>query len=201
MLWLGARTVVNPFVVQELADALRGVAVPMMVKNPVSPDLELWTGAIERLRRAGVGEVAAIHRGFSTGTADVRYRNAPLWGIPIELRRRMPETVLLCDPSHIGGRRDLILPLSQHALDLAYDGLMIETHPDPDNALSDAKQQVTPAVLGEILAALVVCEASSEVATYGPRADALRQQIDYADRELVEALASRMRDGGGDRGT
>ncbi len=196
VLWLGARTVVNPFVVQELADVLRGVPVPVLVKNPVAPDLDLWTGAIERLRRANVGEVGAIHRGFNTGTPDARYRNPPLWGIPIELRRRMPEITLLCDPSHIGGRRDLIQPLSQHALDLAYDGLMIETHPDPDHALSDAKQQVTPATLAEILAALVVREPHSQQATYAPRAEALRQQIDYADRELVEALANRMRAAG-----
>lgn len=193
VLWLGARTVVDPFRVQELADTLRGTGVPVMVKNPVNPDLELWTGAIERVRRAGVGEVAAVHRGFSTWAPDAQYRNAPLWQLPIELRRRYPELPLLGDASHIGGRRDLIQPLSQRALDLAYDGLMIETHPTPDQAWTDARQQVTPAVLGKILQALVVREPGSADAGYAPRAEELRQRIDNADRELMEALAARMR--------
>lgn len=192
--WLGARTVVDPFRVQELADALRGTGVPVLVKNPVVPDLELWLGAIERLRRAGVGEVGAVHRGFSTGAGpDAHYRNAPRWALPIELRRREPTLPLLCDPSHIGGRRELIGPLSQHALDLAYDGLMIETHPDPDRALSDARQQLTPAALAEVLRGLVVRTEASGAPSYTPRAEFLREQIDGADRELVEALAARMR--------
>ena len=193
VLWLGARTVVNPFVVQELADALRGTGVPVMVKNPVNPDLELWAGAVERLQRADVGEVAAIHRGFSTYAPDAQYRNAPTWQLPIELKRRFPDLPLICDPSHIGGRRDLIEPLSQRALDLDYDGLMIETHPDPDHALSDAAQQVTPARLGEILRRLRVRLPQSDAASYQPRADELREQIDRADRELLDALAARFR--------
>ena len=195
--WLGARTVVDPFRVQELADALRGTGVPVLVKNPVAPDVELWSGAVERLRRAGVGQVGAVHRGFSTytpgGAGTVQYRNPPLWQVAIEFRRRHPDVPLIGDPSHMGGRRDLIGPLSQRMLDLAYDGLMIETHPDPDRALSDARQQLTPAALGEVLAALVMREAGSAAATYAPRADELRRRIDAADRELVEALAARMR--------
>ncbi len=196
--WLGARTVVDPFRVQELADALRGTGVPVLVKNPVSPDVELWGGAVERLRRAGVGQVGAVHRGFSTyapaaGPGIESYRNPPLWQVAIEFRRRHPDVPLIGDPSHMGGRRDLIGPLSQRMLDLAYDGLMIETHPDPDRALSDAKQQLTPAALAEVLAGLIIREAGSSAATYAPRADELRRRIDAADRDLIDALAARMR--------
>jgi len=191
VLWIGARTTVNPFAVQELADALAGTGVPVMVKNPVNPDVALWAGALERLERAGITDLAAIHRGFST-FAPSRYRNAPTWMLPIELKTRFPHIPLICDPSHIGGRRDLLLPIAQKALDLDYDGLMMETHPDPDHALSDAAQQVTPQRLGEILKELQYRYRSSDNADYLNKAEELRQKMDVADREIIEALARRM---------
>lgn len=191
VLWIGARTTVNPFAIQELADALAGTGVPVMVKNPVNPDVALWAGALERLERAGIRDLAAIHRGFST-FAPSKYRNAPTWMLPIELKTRYPHIPLICDPSHIGGRRDLLLPIAQKALDLDYDGLMIETHPDPDNALSDAAQQVTPTRLGEILSELNYRYRSSSNADYLNKAEDLRHKMDVADREIVEALARRM---------
>lgn len=191
VLWIGARTTVNPFAIQELADALVGTGVPVMVKNPVNPDVALWAGALERLERAGITDLAAIHRGFST-FAPSRYRNAPTWILPIELKSRFPQLPLICDPSHIGGRRDLLLPIAQKALDLDYDGLMIETHPDPDNALSDAAQQVTPARLGEIISELHFRYRSSNNAEYLNKAEELRHKMDEADREIMEGLARRM---------
>ena len=191
VLWLGARTTVNPFAVQELADALAGTGVPVMVKNPVNPDGALWAGALERLERAGITDLAAVHRGFST-FAPSKYRNAPTWMLAIELKSRFPHIPLICDPSHIGGRRDLLLPIAQKALDLDYDGLMIETHPDPDHALSDAEQQVTPERLGEILRELKHRYRSSDNADYLNKAEELRQKMDVADREIIEALAHRM---------
>lgn len=191
VLWIGARTTVNPFAVQDLADTLAGTGVPVMVKNPVNPDVALWAGALERLERAGITDLAAIHRGFST-FAPSRYRNAPTWMLPIELKTRFPHLPLICDPSHIGGRRDLLLPIAQKALDLDYDGLMIETHPDPDTALSDSAQQVTPARLGEILSELKYRRRSSDNADYLSKAEELRQKMDVADREIIEALARRM---------
>ncbi len=191
VLWIGARTTVNPFAVQELADALTGTSVSVMVKNPVNPDVALWAGALERLARAGITDLAAIHRGFST-FAPSKYRNAPTWMLPIELKTRFPHIPLICDPSHIGGRRDLLLPIAQKALDLDYDGLMIETHPDPDHALSDSEQQVTPQRLGEILGELKYRRRSSDNADYNSKAEELRQKMDVADREIIEALARRM---------
>jgi chorismate mutase len=191
VLWIGARTTVNPFAVQELADALAGTGKPVMVKNPVNPDLALWIGAIERLERAGITDIAAIHRGFST-FAPSRYRNAPTWAIPIELKTRRPDLVLINDPSHIGGSRDLLLPIAQKALDLDYDGLIIETHPDPDHALSDAAQQVTPARLQELLSELKYRYRSSDNADYRNKAEELRQKMDTADHEILEMLARRM---------
>ncbi|AWM35542.1 chorismate mutase [Hymenobacter nivis] len=191
VLWIGARTTANPFAVQELADALAGTGVPVMVKNPVNPDVSLWAGALERLARAGITDVAAIHRGFST-FAPSKYRNPPTWMLAIELKTRFPHIPLICDPSHMAGRRDLLLPIAQKALDLDYDGLMIETHPDPDHALSDAEQQVTPVRLGEILSELKYRRRSSSNEDYQAKADELRQKMDVADREIIEALARRM---------
>ena len=151
ILWIGARTSANPFAMQAIADSLKGVDVPVFVKNPVNPDLELWIGALERLNQAGIKRLGAIHRGFSSYEQKI-YRNAPMWQIPIELRRRIPELPIISDPSHIGGRRELIAPLCQQAMDLGFDGLIIESHCDPDKAWSDAKQQVTPDVLDYMLA-------------------------------------------------
>lgn len=188
ILWIGARTTANPFAMQQLADALRGVDVPVFVKNPVNPDIELWIGAMERINQAGVKRLAAIHRGFSSFDKSM-YRNAPMWQIPIELRRRIPDLPIICDPSHMGGRRELIAPLSQQALDLGFDGLMIESHCDPDKAWSDAKQQVTPEVADYIVSLLVAREQT--FTTEGIKQ--LRQQIDKIDNELMDLLARRMR--------
>src|SRR5215210_2190935 len=146
VLWIGARTTVNPFSVQEVADALKGVKVPVLIKNPINPDLELWTGAVERVAKAGVTEIGLIHRGFSS-YGNTEFRNAPMWHLAIEMKRRNPDMLIINDPSHICGRRDILLEVAQEAIDLDYDGLMIETHIDPDNAWSDAKQQITPEVL------------------------------------------------------
>ena len=155
ILWIGARTTANPFAMQALADAMKGVDIPVFVKNPVNPDLELWIGALQRLNQAGVKRLGAIHRGFSSYEQKI-YRNAPMWQIPIELHRRIPELPIISDPSHIGGRRELIAPLCQQAMDLGFDGLIVESHCDPDKAWSDAKQQVTPDVLDYILSLLII---------------------------------------------
>ncbi|SFG41328.1 bifunctional 3-deoxy-7-phosphoheptulonate synthase/chorismate mutase type II [Pontibacter chinhatensis] len=191
VLWIGARTTVNPFAVQEIADALQGVKVPVMVKNPVNPDLALWIGAIERIYHAGVTDLAAIHRGFSS-YQKTKYRNVPVWQIPIELKARYQGLPLIVDPSHIGGKRELIFPVSQKALDLGYDGVMIETHPKPDLALSDAAQQVTPERLAEILGQLQVRKTSYDDAELENRSEQLRLQIDAADHDIIAALARRM---------
>ncbi len=188
ILWVGARTTANPFAVQALADALQGVDVPVFVKNPVSPDLELWIGAMERINRSGVKRMAAIHRGFSNYDNKI-YRNLPLWQLPIELHRRIPELPIICDPSHIGGRRELIAPLCQQAMDLGFDGLIVESHCDPDKAWSDAKQQVTPDVLDYILSLLVI--RSESASTEG--ITMLRKQIDEIDNQLMGLLSKRMR--------
>ena len=188
ILWVGARTSANPFAMQELADSLVGVDVPVFVKNPVNPDLELWIGAMERINRAGVKRMAAIHRGFSSYDKKI-YRNLPMWQIPIELHRRIPNLPMICDPSHIGGRRELIAPLCQQAMDLGFEGLIVESHCQPDDAWSDAKQQVTPDVLDYILSLLVVRD--DTVTTEGIQA--LRKQIDEFDNELMNLLAKRMR--------
>ena len=187
ILWIGARTTANPFAMQALADALKGVDVPVFVKNPVNPDLELWIGAMERLNQAGVKRLGAIHRGFSSFEQKI-YRNAPMCQIPIELHRRIPALPIICDPSHIGGRRELIAPLCQQAMDLGFDGLIVESHCDPDKAWSDAKQQVTPDVLDYILSLLIIRD--EHVTTEGIQQ--LRKQIDELDNQLMELLAKRM---------
>ena len=188
ILWIGARTSANPFAMQALADALKGVDITVLVKNPVNPDLELWIGALERLNGAGIKRLAAIHRGFSSYDKKL-YRNLPMWHIPIELRRRIPSLPIICDPSHIGGRRELVAPLCQQAMDLGFDGLIIESHCNPDCAWSDAKQQVTPDVLDYILSLIVV--RNDKMSTEG--ITALRKQIDELDNQLIELLAKRMR--------
>lgn len=188
ILWIGARTSANPFAMQDLADSLRGVDIPVFVKNPVNPDLELWIGAMERINQAGIKRMAAIHRGFSSYDQKI-YRNLPMWQIPMELHRRIPNLPLICDPSHIGGRRDLIAPLCQQAMDLGFDGLIIESHCNPDAAWSDAKQQIAPDVLDYILSLLVIRDEHST--TEG--ITQLRKQIDELDNDLMELLAKRMR--------
>lgn len=190
ILWIGARTTVNPFAVQELADAFQQVGFngPVLIKNPVNPDLELWIGAIERIANAGVRKIGAIHRGFSSYDKKL-YRNLPQWHIPIELKRRLPSLPLLADPSHIGGRRELIAPLSQQAMDMNYDGLMIESHCSPDEAWSDKDQQVTPDVLNYIVNLLVIRDTRQTTESLTE----LRQQIDQIDDDLLAILAKRMR--------
>ena len=188
ILWIGARTSANPFAMQEIADALKGADVPVLIKNPVNPDLELWIGAIERINGAGIKRIAAIHRGFSTYDKKL-YRNLPMWHIPIELHRRIPNLPVICDPSHIGGRRELIAPLCQQAMDLGFDGLIIESHCSPDNAWSDAKQQVTPDVLDFIIDRLVIRNIISSTESI----EALRSHIDECDNSLLDILAKRMR--------
>ena len=192
VLWIGARTTVNPFSVQEIADALRGVDVPVLVKNPVNPDLDLWIGAIERIRNAGVSRVGAVHRGFSAYTKS-KFRNAPYWEIPIELRRRMPELPLLCDNSHICGNREDLHEIAQQALDLNYDGLMTEVHGDPDAAWSDAKQQITPFAYGEMTGRLTVRNETTDNTEFLENLENLRHKIDEVDLELLNLLARRMR--------
>lgn len=192
LLWIGARTTVNPFSVQEIADALRGVQVPVLVKNPTSPDMGLWLGAIERIHRAGVRALGVIHRGFSVAGSR-RFRNAPLWEMAIEMRRLHPALPIVTDPSHITGRRDLVLEIAQRAMDLGLDGLMIEAHPNPDQAWSDAAQQVTPERLGEIIALLKVRRETSENVEYLASLEVLRDRIDHLDHDILDLLARRMR--------
>lgn len=188
VLWIGARTSANPFAMQEIADSLVGADMPVLVKNPVNPDLELWIGAMQRIYNAGIRQIGAIHRGFSAYGKHL-YRNMPQWHIPIELRRRMPELTLICDPSHIGGKRELVAPLSQQAMDMGFDGLIVESHCDPDSAWSDKSQQVTPEVLNFILNMLVVRDTTQTTESL----TLLRQQIDQIDNDLLEALSKRMR--------
>lgn len=188
MMWIGARTTANPFSVQEIADALAGTDIPVLVKNPVNPDVDLWIGAIERLYKAGIKKIGAIHRGFSTAEKKI-YRNLPQWHIPIELHRQIPDLPIICDPSHIGGTRELIAPISQQAMDLNFDGLIIETHCNPDKAWSDAAQQIKPEVLTLILDNLVIRDTKQTTENLS----ALRRQIDSLDNDLLELLAKRMR--------
>ena len=188
ILWVGARTTANPFAVQALADALKGTDATVLVKNPVNPDLELWIGALQRINGAGIQKLGAVHRGFSSYEKKL-YRNEPMWQIPIELKRRMPELPVVCDPSHISGRRDLIAPLCQQAMDLGFDGLLVESHCDPDKAWSDASQQVTPEVLDFIVSRLIFRDTSEHPDTLKD----LRKEIDEIDNDLIDLLAKRMR--------
>lgn len=192
VLWIGARTTVNPFAVQEIADALRDTDRIVLIKNPVNPDLALWLGGVERLQQAGIRKLGVVHRGFST-YQKVKYRNSPEWQIPIELQNRFPDLPLIGDPSHITGRRSMIAEVSQQMLNLNYDGLMIETHIDPDNAWSDAAQQVTPTALKEILANLRVKQVSTDDDQFNQTMALLRERIDRADSELLQILGHRMK--------
>lgn len=188
ILWIGARTTANPFAMQEIADSLKGTDIPVLVKNPVNPDIELWVGALERINGAGITRLGAIHRGFSSIDQKM-YRNTPMWHLPIELHRRYPNLPIICDPSHIGGRRDLIAPLCQQAMDMGFQGLIVESHCNPDCAWSDAKQQVMPDVLDFILDRLVIRENLEMTESLST----LRKQIDGLDNELMNLLTKRMR--------
>ena len=192
VLWIGARTTVNPFSVQEVADALRGVDIPVLVKNPINPDLELWSGAIERLQKAGIQQIGMIHRGFSS-YGNTEYRNAPMWHLPIEMKRMYPGMLLVCDPSHISGNRILLQQVSQKSIDLDFGGLMIESHIDPDNAWSDAKQQITPERLDEILGALIWRRENTTEAEFISALAHLREQINQVDDELLTLIGQRMK--------
>jgi chorismate mutase len=190
-LWLGARTTVNPFSVQDIADSLQGVDIPVLVKNPINPDLQLWIGAIERLERAGIKKIAAIHRGFSHYGNSI-YRNKPMWEIPIALKTALPFLNIICDPSHICGRRDLLAQVAQKALDLGMDGLMIESHITPDLAWSDASQQITPEVLGDLINALLVRSTDSANPELADLLQTLRSKIDKIDEEIIHLIGERM---------
>ena len=186
-LWIGARTTANPFAMQDIADALKGVDIPVLIKNPVNPDLELWIGGIERIYNAGIRKIAAIHRGFGVYEKTI-YRNLPQWHIPIELKRRIPELPLICDPSHMGGKKELITPISQQAMDMNYEGLMIESHYSPNDAWSDKDQQITPKELEQILSNLVVRDTTHTTENLTE----LRKQIDVLDKELLDIISKRM---------
>lgn len=192
ILWVGARTTVNPFSVQEVADALKGVDIPVLVKNPINPDVELWLGALERLNKAGITKLAAIHRGFSSFEKGP-FRNVPMWDLAIDLKTRVPDLDMICDPSHIAGNRDLIAFISQKALDLDMAGLMIESHINPDAAWSDAKQQVTPSALSKIIDELVVRTQSTDNKTFKDTLSILREQIDHLDDEIMQKISARMK--------
>ncbi len=192
VLWIGARTTVNPFSVQEVADALRGVDVPVLIKNPINPDLELWIGAVERVAKAGIKQIGLIHRGFSS-YGNTEYRNAPMWHLAIEMKRRNPGLMMINDPSHICGRRDILLDVAQKAIDLDFDGLIIESHIDPDKAWSDAKQQITPERLAEMLDSIKWRKEDVASAEYHAALEKLRQQIDQLDDELLQVVGQRMK--------
>ncbi|MDQ2721402.1 MAG: bifunctional 3-deoxy-7-phosphoheptulonate synthase/chorismate mutase type II [Bacteroidota bacterium] len=192
MLWIGARTTVNPFSVQEVCDALRGVDVPVLIKNPINPDLELWCGGIERLQKVGVKDVGMIHRGFSN-YGNTEFRNAPMWHLPIEMKRRFPEMLIICDPSHICGNRTGLQSISQKSIDLDFGGLMIESHIDPDNAWSDAKQQITPERLSEMLDDLIWRFENSDEKEFITALATLREQINQIDDELLALIGQRMK--------
>ena len=192
VLWIGARTTVNPFQVQEIADALKGVSVPVMIKNPISPDIDLWQGAIDRLIRSGINDIALIHRGFKTYGPTI-YRNTPLWQLPIEMKRRHPEIPMICDPSHICGNRSLIAQTAQISIDLDFSGLMIESHPDPDHAWSDAAQQLKPNDLFSLLDSLVWRSPSVNDHECNHALAEIRSEMDKVDANLVQLLGERMK--------
>jgi len=192
VLWIGARSTVSPFIVQEIADALKDTDKIVLVKNPVNPDLSLWLGGLERLYSANIKKLGVIHRGFSTYEKS-KYRNNPEWQLPIELQNRFPDIPLICDPSHIAGRRDILQDISQTALDLNFDGLMIETHTDPDNAWSDAAQQIKPDVLVKMMEDLKIRTLTSDEADYKNQLNTLRTQIDVIDHGILETLGKRMK--------
>jgi len=192
ILWIGARTTVSPFIVQEIAEALKGTDKPVLIKNPVNPDLSLWLGAVERLYTANVTNLGVIHRGFSS-YEKTRYRNNPEWQLPIDLQNRFPDLPLILDPSHIAGRRDIIFDLCQTALDLNFDGFMVETHHDPDNAWSDAAQQITPSALIQYMDDLKIRKETSAEAEFNNKINTLRTQIDVIDHQLIETLGKRMK--------
>lgn len=192
VLWLGARTTVNPFSVQEVADALKGTDIPVLIKNPINPDLKLWIGAIERIYKAGITKIGVIHRGFSYH-GETKYRNVPRWEIPIELKRQFPDLEIICDNSHICGRRDILQDVAQKALDLQFDGIMTEVHPTPDDAWSDAAQQITPKVFGKLVSELVVRATDTDDVEYTSSLTHLRNEINELDNELLNLLGTRMR--------
>src|SRR6188768_2275897 len=192
VLWIGARTTVNPFSVQEVADALRGTDVPVLIKNPINPDLELWTGAVERVAKSGVKQIGLIHRGFSS-YGNTEYRNAPMWHLAIEMKRRYPELLFINDPSHICGRCDILHDVAQKAIDLDYDGLMIESHIDPEHAWSDAKQQLTPEKLADLLDAIKWRYETADEKEFITALEKLREQINHLDDELIQLLGQRMK--------
>ena len=192
VLWIGARTTVNPFSVQDVADALRGVKVPVLIKNPINPDLELWVGAMERVANAGIEQIGLIHRGFSS-YGNTEYRNAPMWHLAIEMKRRYPKTLMINDPSHICGRRDILQEVAQTAIDLDFDGLIVESHIDPDMAWSDAKQQITPEKMGEMVDSIRWRKEDVASEDYHANLEKLRQQINNLDDELMQILSQRMK--------
>ncbi|MEN9350519.1 MAG: hypothetical protein RL372_1497 [Bacteroidota bacterium] len=192
VLWIGARTTVNPFSVQDVADALKGADVPVLIKNPINPDLELWIGAVERVANAGIKNIGLIHRGFSS-YGNTEYRNAPMWHLAIEMKRRNPGMLLINDPSHICGRRDILLDVAQKAIDLDFDGLIIESHIDPDNAWSDAKQQITPEVLGEMIGSIIWRTEEIDSEELHAVMEKMRQQINQLDDELLQLIGQRMK--------
>ncbi|MGN6339905.1 MAG: chorismate mutase [Ginsengibacter sp.] len=192
LLWIGARTTVNPFSVQEVCDALRGVDIPVLIKNPINPDLELWSGGIERLQKVGVKEIGMIHRGFSN-YGNTEFRNAPMWHLPIEMKRRYPDMLIICDPSHICGNRTGLQEISQKSIDLDFGGLMIESHIDPDKAWSDAKQQITPERLAEMLGELKWRLENTDEKEFLNALAKLREQINQVDDEIMALLGQRMK--------
>lgn len=192
VLWIGARTTVNPFSIQQIADALKGVNIPVLIKNPVNPDIKLWIGALERLQKVGILDIGLIHRGF-TSYGNTEYRNVPMWQIPIEMKRLFPQLPMICDPSHICGNRSGLLSVSQKSVDLDYDGLIIESHFDPDSALTDKNQQIAPEQLNELLGKLEYKNASTEEEFFLKNLENLREQINHLDEELISLISNRMK--------